>query len=111
MTYDGISGAKLVSILAEITRERRRQDAKHGFVDLHDGTGSDAAQMFAGIAKTVCSEKASVGRATWADVLIEEVFEALAERNPKLLRNELIQVAAVCVKWIQLLDLRVERRH
>jgi hypothetical protein len=41
---------------------------------------------------------------TWMHVLIEEVFEALAEEDPAKLRAELVQVAAVCAAWITDID-------
>lgn len=46
---------------------------------------------------------------TWSDILIEEVFEALVDaenNNVTDLRKELVQVAAVCISWIEDLDTR-----
>lgn len=41
----------------------------------------------------------------WTDILLEEIFEALAEcDNPIKLREELVQSIAVCVSWIKNLD-------
>ena len=45
----------------------------------------------------------------WDGVLLEEVYEALAETDPALLRAELIQVAAVCQAWVEALDRRTAR--
>lgn len=42
----------------------------------------------------------------WDGVLLEEVYEALAEDDPARLRAELVQVAAVCAAWIADLDQR-----
>ena len=73
------------SILAEITRERERQDAKWGGqpgVDRRDDH-------------------------TYAAVLGEEFGEcckAWLERDTVSLREELIQVASVAVAWIEELD-------
>ena len=39
-----------------------------------------------------------------ADILAEEVAEVYAESDPDRLRAELIQVAAVCVQWIEAID-------
>jgi len=47
---------------------------------------------------------AAFGRVSWADILLEEVFEALAEDDPAALRVELIQVAAVAVQWVEAID-------
>lgn len=41
----------------------------------------------------------------WADILLEEIYEALAEcDNPIELRKELVQSVAVIVSWIKNLD-------
>lgn len=40
----------------------------------------------------------------WSFILLEEVFEALAAEDRIALREELIQVAAVCVSWIDDID-------
>lgn len=42
----------------------------------------------------------------WDGVLLEEVYEALAEPDPERLRAELVQVAAVCAAWISDIDRR-----
>ncbi|MVO84152.1 hypothetical protein GPA10_05045 [Streptomyces sp. p1417] len=42
----------------------------------------------------------------WDGVLLEEVYEALAESEPAKLRAELVQVAAVCAAWIADIDSR-----
>lgn len=39
--------------------------------------------------------------AAWDGILLEEVFEALAEADPERLRAELIQAAAVCTAWVE----------
>lgn len=53
------------------------------------------------------TELAAAGhRVTWADVLAEEVTEAFEERDPARLRAELIQVAAVALRWIDAIDSR-----
>jgi hypothetical protein len=41
---------------------------------------------------------------TWAHILTEEFYEALAEADPEKLREELVQVAAVAVAWVECLD-------
>lgn len=42
----------------------------------------------------------------WDGILLEEVWEALAEADPAKLRTELLQVAAVCAAWISDIDSR-----
>lgn len=44
--------------------------------------------------------------AAWDGILLEEVYEALAEDDPRALRTELIQVAAVATAWIEAIDRR-----
>lgn len=46
------------------------------------------------------------GMTRWDRVLLEEVYEALSERDPVLRRQELIQVAAVCASWVAAMDRR-----
>jgi len=96
---------------AAIVRERRRQNAKHGNRDLPDGTGDATAQLYASIARQRCDERTEAGVVTWADVLMEEVLEALAESDVTALRAELVQVAAVAVKWIEHIDERDALQH
>lgn len=44
----------------------------------------------------------------WSKILLEEVYEALSETETEKLAHELIQVAAVCVAWLEDLAQRVE---
>lgn len=92
------------AILTQIGEERERQDITHGAEqNLPDGTGFGATrQSLLNMARFRNDD----GRATWATVLEEEFYEALLETDPAKLRAELIQTAAVCVKWIEALDRR-----
>ncbi len=68
----------------------------------------------AGRAKFLCQNAADFGVCTWSHILIEEVAEAIeaATMHGMLphaetlgaLRDELIQVAAVAVQWVEKLD-------
>lgn len=42
----------------------------------------------------------------WDGILLEEVYEALTEKDPTELRAELIQVAAVAMAWAEAIDRR-----
>jgi hypothetical protein len=44
------------------------------------------------------------GVVTWWHVLREEIYEAFAESNPAKLRAELVQVAAMAIRWIEDLE-------
>jgi hypothetical protein len=92
-------------IFNDIDAERERQDVLHPTSgDLPDGTGGSARDTWMAIAKNACERAAREGTCTFAHVLDEEASEALAETDPVKLRAELIQVAAVCVRWAEKLD-------
>lgn len=91
MTTDQTSGNR-ANVLAAVAAERARQDAKWGQQNCHDFE--------------------------WVSILTEEVGEAAAEANEanfssgrnrgdfSLLREELVQVAAVACAWIEAIDRR-----
>lgn len=101
-------------VLDELRAERTRQEAKWGPQNLPDGTGPDwiAPGMaygygrMADLVRSACDTRREDDRRIMALVLLEEVFEALAESDPVKLRAELIQVGAVAVKWAEALDRR-----
>ncbi|WP_433324323.1 hypothetical protein [Spirillospora sp. CA-294931] len=105
MDMDDIPGS-LKDVLADVAAEREAQDRLWGIQEFPDGSGPEFNQA-AEQAKDECRTAWSEGRLTWRHVLTEEFHEALAESDPELLRTELVQTAAVAVKWIQSLD----RRH
>ncbi|GAA4586944.1 hypothetical protein GCM10023194_34500 [Planotetraspora phitsanulokensis] len=108
MTQPGDFGAtgSLARVLADVTAERVAQDAIWGVQELPDGTGPQGLPE-ADRARQAVEDAAARGLPTWRDILYEEVMEAFAEDDPERLRAELIQVAAVAVKWVQALDQRV----
>lgn len=101
-------------VLAEVAAERHRQDAKWGQQN-HPDLSSDsdlglAVRTYAAEAddwKDVNAERVYADALSWDGILLEEVFEALAESNPAKLRAELVQVAAVAAAWIEAIDRRV----
>ncbi|WUI03845.1 nucleoside triphosphate pyrophosphohydrolase [Spirillospora sp. NBC_00431] len=96
----------LAAVLADVAAERKAQDRMWGVQEFPDGSGPEFTES-AEKAKRECAAAWSRGELTWRHVLTEEFFEALAESDPGSLRSELVQTAAVAVKWIQSLD----RRH
>jgi hypothetical protein len=94
-------------IATEVLAERGRQDAKWGEQDHPDGTCIEQSPI-AEAAKRMTDEAARLGRVSWSNILVEEVWEALTEVDPQLLRTELIQVAAVAQQWIEAIDRRDE---
>lgn len=116
-----------LAILRDVAEERVRQDEKWGEQNHADGTGIDAAPLrainfavddqwplgaydapsLAVAAREACQANGVPGSPdTWTAILLEEVFEALAESEPGALRRELVQVAAVAVQWIEAIDRR-----
>jgi hypothetical protein len=95
-------------VLAQIADERDRQNAKWGEQNHPDGTDQLGATGHerARLVKRLVDESAKLGRLTWALILAEEVAEAECESDPVKLREELIQVAAVTVAWIEAIDRR-----
>lgn len=93
-------------VVAEIHQERLRQDAKWGEQNHPDGTGGPELEQMAGYWRAKCNTDHGRGEGTWLSILLEEVFEALAESDPVKLRAELIQVGAVCAAWAESIDRR-----
>ena len=105
-------------IFWEIRAERARQDARFGEQNHPDLAGDaetqcDAREMFARYAGNyrdindgTFDPRDTDPRQDWTGILLEEVYEALAESDPVKLRTELIQTAAVCVAWVEHLDRR-----
>lgn len=118
------------AVLAEVLAERARQDAKwgeqnHPDVDriLTERAGGCIPTRMAeeyGIpstwrARAECQRSAKAGQCTWAHIAVEELCEAVeaatdAQQGRKpisALRQELVQLAAVVVAWIEAIDRRV----
>jgi ADP-ribose pyrophosphatase YjhB (NUDIX family) len=93
-------------VLDDVAAERAAQDAMWGMQVLPDGTGGEERVADSDLARRATETAAGDGELTWRHVLAEEVLEAFAETDPERLRTELIQVAAVAVKWAQALDRR-----
>ena len=95
------------AVLAEVGEERERQYTKWGPQHHPDGTNLDNAKYLADKARERCDEAAREGRVTWSYILTEEFLESRAEDPDSAgLRKELLQVAAVCVAWVEDLDSR-----
>jgi len=111
MTYPKIGNP---TVLDEVAAERARQDAQWGEQNHPDGSGPrvahgsgiDYMENHAKHARRVCQGAAKDGTLTWRHILLEEIFEALAEEDSAALRTELVQVAAVAVAWAEAIDRR-----
>ena len=114
-TADVLAEVMTADVLAEVMIERARQDERWGeqnHPDVYDGgvgLAQSSRRTYAGTAeqwKRANDARAAKGRISWDGILLEEVFEALAESDPARLRAELIQVAAVAVNWVEAIDRR-----
>ena len=100
--------SRVEGIAAEALDELERARKKHGVQHerpLFTSTG-DHAQAMADIGPRIegLARAAMAGGACWDAILLEEVGEALQERNAAKLRNELLQVAAMAVAMIDRID-------
>lgn len=95
--------AELPFILEDLAQERRNQDNKFGVQRHPDGT-SVLWNTWADMYRESCDRAFKSGQGTWLHILLEEVYEAAAESDRAKLRKELVQVAAVCVAWIEDID-------
>jgi hypothetical protein len=106
-----------LQVLDEVFEERKRQVARYGHnSELEDGTGPFETwlglELDPGEALTSTdlelafradyeAHEAQTGKPTWMHLVREEVAEAFAETDPDRLEAELIQVAALCVSWVE----------
>lgn len=93
--------------LGLVAVERHRQDQKWGAQD-HPSFSHEKLDLVDREAVLgVCKALIERGETSWDAVLLEEVCEALAERDDaERLERELVQVAAVCVAWVECLRRR-----
>lgn len=96
------------TVVDEVSDERGQQDAQWGEQNHPNGTGILGDRERADSARHVCDVMFRSGMGTWRDILHEEVQEAFAEHDPAKLREELIQVAAVAVAWVESIDRGVQ---
>jgi hypothetical protein len=95
--------AVLDQIELDVRAEHDRQIELWGAQDYPDGTGGDHYRRLAEQARRECQlakDDPDIGP-RWSLILLEEVYEALAEADPAKLRTELVQVVAVIKEWIK----------
>lgn len=109
-------------VLIEVREERARQFVRYGLNDdLEDGTGPDvswfgmehdpneaisARDIEVAFRSDYVAHEQRTGHPTWMNLVREEVAEAFMENDPVRLREELLQVAALAVSWIEKIDTR-----
>lgn len=92
--------------------ELERQDKLWGQQDHPDGTGpilgvhGEPFEKMARDLKLFNDFLEQRNEPMWAPILLEEVYEALAEEDAPRLEEELLQVAAVAVQWAEALQRR-----
>lgn len=97
-------------VLLDVLNERQAQDKKWGEQN-HRDFYHDCDPRFLEFVREqntqLCDAAAKAGTLSWEHILNEEVSEAYAtENDPAHLRRELVQIAAVCVAWIEAIDRR-----
>jgi hypothetical protein len=106
------------AVLDLVLAERREQEARYGVPNelILDGTSPDTRWLLPlsnASATQIQEELRSDYEAfekenwgiTWMHLVREEVAEAFLEMDPDRLAEELIQVAALCVSWVERLDI------
>lgn len=95
---------KYQGVVDEVFAERERQVEQWGEGMPPLGTGGPSYVTAARWYREQCQLRADAGTVTMADVILEEVFEALAEGDTAKARDELIQVIAVGFKMVEGID-------
>jgi malonyl CoA-acyl carrier protein transacylase len=110
--------ARTESVLSAVLRERGAQVARYGHNhDLEDGTGPGAPWLLPislyradsiehALRGDYVNHEKIHGKPTWMHLVREEVAEAFKEQDPERLEEELIQVAALCVSWVETIQER-----
>lgn len=105
-------------IMKRVEDERERQNMKWGVqnhpdrsvicregrLDFYDISTADHLRH-------MCEFRMKKGYGAWPDILLEEVAEAIEAAingDTNNLKEELIQVAAVCVQWVECIERRGE---
>lgn len=102
-------------VLNEVLAERVRQDEKWGEQNWPSFYKPEAGSVFRSGYYGVVTESTAKAqteaafrdrRGTYADIFVEGVAEAIGAPDEVHLREELVQVAAVAVAWIEAIDRR-----
>lgn len=101
---------KTIAVLERVFEERTRQVAQYGHnEDVQDGTGAwltpfsdaDAEAIEVGFRRDYEDHELTHGLPTWMHLVREEFAEAMKAEDEEELIAELIQVAALCVSWVE----------
>ena len=95
------------TIVDDVIAEIIEAEAKFGRqYDVPDGTGMSSWAEIADRRRLACQRAFQDGMGSWRLILNEEIAEAFAQDDPARLRAELLQVAAVALRWIDAIDER-----
>lgn len=98
-------------VLLDVDAELVRQDQLWGDQShLPNGTDPKFKEL-ADIARRNADGHHEQGSLTFADILFEEFYEALAETDEEKLEVELVQVAAVAAQWVKAIRTRRARKE
>lgn len=103
---DVVAQKGFLEISAEVYEERIRQEKKFGVQDHPDGTGGEKFRELSDKKREANQKAFAEGRPLWRHILTEEFFEVIAEDDEDRLREELVQLIAVGVQWVQAIDRR-----
>lgn len=101
---------QLKKVIDNVIAERSAQDSKWGVQNHVDYDPYYAVPIStADDARLICEKAFYINAGSWSHILVEEVAEAVSsaiDGNTTDLREELVQVAAVAVAWIEAIDRR-----
>lgn len=114
MTRRTTNPTRTALVLALVRKEREAQEARYGSANelLRDGsgpetrwlgpyTGDSASSVQRELRRDYEDWEDEVGAPTWVHLVREEIAEAFEEDDPARLAEELVQVAALCVSWVE----------
>jgi len=99
------------SIYEEIKTERKRQNELYGEQNLPMVRVPEYRSQYKELADTMKEENKNPEKQDWCSILVEEVYEAFAEKKPEKQREEMVQVAAVAIQIIEYLDRKIQSRN
>lgn len=90
-------------VMADVRAERLRQEARWGKQRHPNGT-SIKFKPLADAARNATRAADANGQTTWGHIAREEFWEVMSETDRVKLREELIQLGAVVIAWVECLD-------
>lgn len=90
-------------VMADVRAERLRQETRWGKQRHSNGT-SIKFKPLADAARNATRAADANGQNTWGHIAREEFWEVMSETDRVKLREELIQLGAVVIAWVECLD-------